>query len=55
MITWFLSRTGEGVVEFGSRGDMEYALDKLDGAELGGRRSGQDVGVVLFCVQDQTV
>jgi len=32
------SRSGEGVAEFGSRGDMEYALDKLDGAELGGRR-----------------
>ena len=26
------------MAEFGSRGDMEYALDKLDGAELGGRR-----------------
>jgi len=32
------NRSGEGVAEFGSRGDMEYALDKLDGAELGGRR-----------------
>jgi len=31
-------RSGEGIVEFGSRGDMEYALDKLDGAELDGRR-----------------
>merc|ERR1712147_74590 len=31
-------RSGEGVAEFGSRGDMEYALDKLDGAELSGRR-----------------
>ena len=31
-------RSGEGVVEFGSKGDMEYAVDKLDGAELGGRR-----------------
>ena len=31
-------RTGEGVAEFASRSDMEYALDKLDGAELGGRR-----------------
>jgi len=31
-------RPGEGIVEFGSRGDMEYALDKLDGAELDGRR-----------------
>ena len=26
------------MVEFGSKGDMEYAMDKLDGAELGGRR-----------------
>ena len=34
------TRSGEGVAEFGSRGDMEYALDKLDGAELGGRRCG---------------
>jgi arginine/serine-rich splicing factor 4/5/6 len=32
------TRNGEGVAEFGSRGDMEYCLDKLDGAELGGRR-----------------
>merc|ERR1712210_35931 len=32
------NRSGEGVAEFGSRGDMEYALDKLDGSELGGRR-----------------
>lgn len=32
------NRNGEGIVEFGSRGDMEYALDKLDGSELGGRR-----------------
>jgi len=32
------NRTGEGVAEFASRSDMEYALDKLDGAELGGRR-----------------
>lgn len=32
------NRNGEGVVEFGSRGDMEYALDKLDGSELAGRR-----------------
>ena len=31
-------RSGEGIVEFGSKGDMEYALDKLDGAELSGRR-----------------
>merc|ERR1719367_549336 len=32
------NRSGEGMAEFGSRGDMEHALDKLDGAELGGRR-----------------
>jgi len=31
-------RTGEGVAEFASRSDMDYALDKLDGTELGGRR-----------------
>jgi len=31
-------RSGEGIVEFGSRGDMEYALDKLDGSEISGRR-----------------
>jgi len=31
-------RSGEGIVEFGSRSDMEYALDKLDGTELDGRR-----------------
>jgi len=31
-------RSGEGVVEFGSRSDMEYALDKLDGSELDGKR-----------------
>jgi len=31
-------RSGEGVVEFGSRSDMHYALDKLDGTELDGRR-----------------
>lgn len=30
-------RSGEGVVEFGSRRDMEYAIEKLDGEELGGR------------------
>ena len=35
---YLLFRSGEGVVEFGSKGDMEYAVDKLDGAELGGRR-----------------
>lgn len=28
----------EGIVEFGSRRDMEYALEKLDGEELDGRR-----------------
>merc|ERR1712172_376358 len=32
-------RVGEGIVEFGSRRDMEYALDKLDGEELDGRRT----------------
>lgn len=31
-------RSGEGVVEFGTRGDMEWALDKLDDSELDGRR-----------------
>lgn len=31
-------RSGEGIVEFGSRTDMEYALDKLDDTELDGRR-----------------
>jgi len=31
-------RSGEGIVEFGTRSDMEYALDKLDGSELDGRR-----------------
>jgi len=29
---------GKGVVEFGSRSDMEYALDKLDGRILYGRK-----------------
>ena len=29
---------GEGIVEFGSRSDMDWALDKLDGAELDGRK-----------------
>ena len=29
---------GEGMVEFGSREDMEYALDKLHGTELDGRK-----------------
>ena len=32
------NRNGEDVLEFGSRGDMEYALDKFDGSELAGRR-----------------
>ena len=31
-------RPGEGIVEFGSRSDMEYALDKLDGEDLDGKR-----------------
>ncbi len=31
-------RPGEGIVEFGSRDDMDYALDKLDDAELDGKR-----------------
>jgi len=31
-------KPGEGIVEFGSRGDMEYALDKLDDKELDGKR-----------------
>jgi len=31
-------RSGEGIVEFGSKSDMEYALDKLDDSELDGRR-----------------
>merc|ERR1712110_643422 len=31
-------RVGEGIVEFGSRRDMDYALEKLDGEELDGRR-----------------
>merc|ERR1712098_782276 len=31
-------RSGEGVVEFGQRSDMEWALDKLDGTELDGRK-----------------
>jgi len=31
-------RSGEGIVEFGSKSDMEYALDKLDGTELDGRK-----------------
>ena len=31
-------RPGEGIVEFGSKDDMDYALDKLDDAELDGKR-----------------
>merc|ERR1711902_198797 len=31
-------RSGEGIVEFGSRSDMEWALDKLDNTELDGRK-----------------
>ena len=31
-------RSGEGLVEFGSRSDMEWALDKLDNTELDGRK-----------------
>jgi len=31
-------RSGEGMVEFGAKSDMEYALDKLDGTELNGRK-----------------
>jgi len=31
-------RQGEGMVEFQKRGDMEWALDKLDNTELDGRR-----------------
>ena len=31
-------RNGEGIVEFGSKSDMEYALGKLDGTELDGRK-----------------
>ena len=30
--------TFQGIVEFGSRSDMEWALDKLDGTELNGRK-----------------
>ena len=29
-------RSGKGVVEFGYRSDMEYALDNFDGTELNG-------------------
>ena len=31
-------RSGEGIVEFGDRRGMEYALDKLDDTDLDGRR-----------------
>ena len=31
-------RSGEGLVEFGSKSDMEWALDKLDNTELDGRK-----------------
>jgi len=31
-------RSGEGIVEFGSKSDMEWAVDKLDGTELDGRK-----------------
>ena len=31
-------RSGEGIVEFGQRSDMEWAMDKLDGTELDGRK-----------------
>ena len=31
-------RSGEGIVEFGSKSDMEWAMDKLDGTELDGRK-----------------
>lgn len=31
-------RSGEGIVEFGSRSAMEYAIDKLDDTELDGRK-----------------
>ena len=31
-------RSGEGMVEFASRSDMEWALDKLDGTDLDGRK-----------------
>lgn len=31
-------RSGEGIVEFGSRSAMEHALDKLDNTELDGRK-----------------
>ena len=31
-------RSGEGLVEFGTRSDMEWALEKLDNTELDGRK-----------------
>ena len=31
-------RTGEGMVEFLKKSDMEWAVDKLDGTDLGGRK-----------------
>jgi arginine/serine-rich splicing factor 4/5/6 len=31
-------RPGEGVVEFGKKDDLEYALDKLDNEEIDGKR-----------------
>jgi len=31
-------RQGEGIVEFGDRRGLEYAMDKLDNTELDGRR-----------------
>ena len=31
-------RAGEGVVEFFKKADMEWALDRLDGTELDGKR-----------------
>ena len=35
---WRTIVTFQGIVEFGSRSDMEWALDKLDGSELDGRK-----------------
>jgi len=31
-------RPGEGVVEFGKQDDMDYAMDKLDGEEIDGKK-----------------
>merc|ERR1711862_247845 len=31
-------RQGEGIVEFGDRRGLEYAMDKLDNTELDGRK-----------------